>query len=71
LRPVGFVIITALAIGIGVLGILRPVVLVRWAKGAHPDLPEDNEGVLWLVRFIGMIQLAIGLRCLVIIVWSF
>lgn len=36
------------------LAILRPVVIVRWAKRAHPDLPEDDKRVLWIARLIGV-----------------
>jgi hypothetical protein len=54
-----------------VLAILRPVVIVRWAKRAHPDLVEDDERVLWIVRLIGVGLLAIGGFILMIIVRSF
>lgn len=51
-----------------VFAILRPVVIVRWAKRAHPDLPEDDERVLWIARFIGVVLLGIGGFILMIIV---
>ena len=54
-----------------VLAILRPVVIVRWAKRAHPDLVEDDERVLWIARLIGVGLLGIGGFILMIIVRSF
>ena len=42
------VLIPVLMVAGAVLAILRPVVIVRWAKRAHPDLPEDDERVLWI-----------------------
>lgn len=61
MAPVGFVIGIALLVCVGVLGILRPVVLVRWAKGAHPEIPEDDAAVLWFVRFTCLWGVVIGL----------
>ena len=54
-----------------VFAILRPVVVVRWAKRAHPDLPEDDERILWIARLIGVGLLGIGGFILMIIVRSF
>lgn len=55
----------------GVLAILRPVVIVRWAKRAHPDLPEDDERALWIARLVGVGLLGIGGFILMVIVRSF
>lgn len=53
-----------------VFAIVRPVVIVRWAKLAHPDLPEDDERVLWIARLIGLGLLGVGGFILMIIVHS-
>jgi hypothetical protein len=53
-----------------VLAILRPVAIVRWAKRAHPDLPEDDETVLRIARLVGVGALGVAVFFLVIIVRS-
>jgi hypothetical protein len=65
------VVLAALVLGVAVLAILRPVVIVRWAKRAHPDLPEDDETILWIARLVGVGGLGVGLFFLVIVVRSF
>jgi hypothetical protein len=65
------VVLAALVLGVAALAILRPVVIVRWAKRAHPDLPEDDETILWIARLLGVGGLGVGLFFLVIIVRSF
>jgi hypothetical protein len=71
LRHLTDVVLAASVLGGAVLAILRPVVIVRWAKRAHPDLPEDDERVLWIARLIGVGLLGIGGFILMIIVRSF
>jgi hypothetical protein len=46
------------------------VVAARWAKRAYPDIPEDDEKVLWIARLAGVGGLGVALF-LVIIVLSF
>lgn len=71
LGQIADVVFPILMVGGAVLAILRPVVIVRWAKRAHPDLPEDDERVLWIARLIGVGLLGIGGFILMIIVRSF
>ena len=71
LRQIADAIFPVLMLVGAVLAILRPVVIVRWAKRAHPDLPEDDERVLWIARLIGVGILGIGGFILMIIVRSF
>jgi uncharacterized membrane protein len=38
---------------VGLLSLLRPAIIIRWAKHSYPDLsPEDRRGLL-IVRVIG------------------
>ena len=53
-----------------VVAILRPVVVVRWATRAHPDLPDDDGRLLWIARLIGAGLLGVGGFILMIIVRS-
>ena len=61
----------ALALGLALLAILRPVVIVRWAQRAHPDLSEQNSQALWTTRFIGVSGLGVAIFYLLIIIRSF
>jgi hypothetical protein len=47
------------------------VVIVRWAKRAHPDLPEDDGTILWIARLVGIGGLGVALFFVMIIVRSF
>ena len=60
-----------LLLGGAVLAIVRPVVIVHWAKRAHPELPEDDETILWIARLIGVGILGIAVFFLVIVIRSF
>jgi hypothetical protein len=71
LRHLTDVVLAALVLGVAVLAIFRPVVIVRWAKRAHPDLPEDDGTILWIARLVGVGGLGVGLFFLMIIVRSF
>jgi hypothetical protein len=71
LRHLTDVVIAALVLGVAVLAILRPVVIVRWAKRAHPDLREEDRKVLWIARLIGVGGLGVAVFFLVIIIRSF
>jgi hypothetical protein len=44
--------------------IVRPVIIMRWAKRAHSQLAEDDETVLWITRLIG-----VGGLCIVAFFW--
>jgi hypothetical protein len=70
LRHLTDIVFAALLISVAVLAILRPVAIVRWAKRAHPDLPEDDETVLRIARLVGVGALGVAVFFLVIIVRS-
>ena len=70
MRQLADIVLPAFVLGVAVVAILRPVVIVRWAKRAHPDLPEDDETVLWIARLIGVGGLVLGLFLLMIIARS-
>ena len=65
------VFLVALLVGFPAFAILRPDVLVRWAKRAHPELSEDDPTVLWLARLVGVGGLGVAVFCVVMIVRSF
>ncbi len=71
MRHLTDVVLAAVVLGGAVLAIFRPVVIVRWAKRAHPDLPEDDETILWIARLMGVGGLGVALFLLVIVVRSF
>jgi hypothetical protein len=71
LRHLTDVVFAALVLGVAVLAIFRPVVIVRWAKRAHPDLPEDDETILRITRLIGVAGLGVALFFLLIMIRSF
>jgi hypothetical protein len=51
----------------------RPVchlVVVQWAKRAHPDLREDDQTVLRIARLVGVGALGVAVFFLVLIVRS-
>ena len=70
MRHLTDVVIAALVLGIAALAILRPVVIVRWAKRAHPDIPEDDRTILWIARLVGIGGFGIALFFVLIIVRS-
>ena len=71
MRHLADVVLAALVLGVALLAILRPVVIVRWAKRAYPDLPEDDDMVLWIARLVGVGGLGVALFFMVIVVRSF
>ncbi len=71
MRHLTDVVFAASLIGVAALAILRPVVIVRSAKRAYPDLPEDDETILWIARLTGVGGLGVALFLLAIIVRSF
>jgi len=44
---------TALLVG-ALTALVRPVVIVRWAKRAHSQLREDDNAALWTARPMGI-----------------
>jgi hypothetical protein len=70
LRHLTDIVFAAFLNSVAVLAILRPVVVVRWAKRAHPDLRENDQTVLRIARFVGVGALGVAVFFLVIIVRS-
>lgn len=60
-----------LMLGGAILAIFHPVVIVRWAKGTHPDLSEDDDTNLWIARLVGVGLLGFAVFFLVLIDRSF
>ncbi len=51
-------------LSVAITGIIRPVIIVRWAKRAHSQLAEDDKFVLWFTRLI-----CVGGLCIVAFFW--
>ena len=47
-----------------IIGIARPAVIIRWAQRAYPQLEEDDQFVLSLARFIGIVG-----SCVMLFYW--
>ena len=71
MRHLTDIVFAALVLGVAALAILRPVVILRWAKRAHPDIPEDDRTILWIARLVGIGGLGVALFFVLIIVRSF
>jgi hypothetical protein len=71
LRQLADIFFASVLLGYSVLAILRPVVILRWAKRAHPELPEDDETMWWIPRLIGVVGVGVAGFFLVMIVRSF
>ncbi len=57
--------------GFAISGILRPVIILRWAKRAHPELAEDNQAALWTARLVGFVGFGVTVFYFIIIIRSF
>jgi hypothetical protein len=58
---------------VAVVAIVRPVVIVRWAKRAkraHPELSEDDESALWIARLVGIEGLGVTAFFWIIVIRS-
>jgi len=51
--------------------IIRPAVVVGWAKRAHPQLDEDDQAALWVAKLVGIGGLGVALFISLIIFRSF
>jgi len=71
LRHLADLLFAALMLGVAILAVLRPVVIVRWAKRAHPEILEGDLRILWITRLIGMVGLGLAVLLSVIIIRSF
>jgi len=54
MRHVADVLFATVLLTVAVIAIVRPVVIVRWARRAHPQLEEDDQSVLWIARLVGI-----------------
>jgi hypothetical protein len=68
LRHLTGIVFATFLISVAVIAIFRPVVIVRWAKRAHPDLRDDDQTVLRIARFVGVGALGVAVFFLFIIV---
>ena len=71
MRHLADVIFALLMFGAASIAVLRPVIILRWAKRAYPDLPEEDETILWIARVVGLGGLGVVGFFLLIIIRSF
>jgi len=60
LRHVADVAMALIWLGFATVGTLRPVEIARWVKQAHPNIDENDERLLSIIRFICVVGLAMG-----------
>ena len=65
------IFVAVLIWGVALFSYLRPVIIIGWAKRAHPDISEDDETVLRITRLIGFGILGVATFFSVIVVRSF
>jgi hypothetical protein len=53
-----------------IIGLVKPVAILKWAKQAHPGLREDDETALSFIRLICAGALLIGIYFAVLVVRS-
>ena len=70
MRHVLDVLFASAMMSVALLAIFRPVVVLRWAKRAHPALAEDDRAALLVARLVGVGGLGVALFFLVIILRS-
>jgi hypothetical protein len=63
-RHVADIIFGVAMLSVAITGIVRPDIIARWAKRAHPELVEDDKSILWITRLIGA-----GGLCVVAFFW--
>ena len=56
---------------VALTAIVRPVIIIRWAKRAHPQLAEDDKIVLRIARLIGVGGLCVAVFFWLVIIRSF
>ena len=54
--------------GLSTLCIVRPEVVIGWAKRAHPEYAGDGSEIVWVVKLIGGGGFFIGLYIVALIV---
>jgi hypothetical protein len=63
-RNIADILFGAMMSSFVVISIVRPVVVVRWAQRAHPQIEEDSQFLLSLTRFIGIVG-----SCVMLFYW--
>jgi hypothetical protein len=64
------VFFAAMLLTVAIIAIVRPIIVVRWAKRAHPALAEDDQAVLWTARLVGIGGLGVTTFFVVIVIRS-
>ena len=41
-------------LGITTMCVIRPAVMARWVKQAHPNVDKNDKTLLWFIRFIAV-----------------
>ena len=70
MRHIFDVFVGTVLLTVAVLAIVRPVVIVRWARRAHPELSEDDQAALWIARLVGIGGLGVTALFWIIIIRS-
>jgi len=71
IRHAADVIFGIAMLSVAIAAIVRPVIIVRWAKRAHSQLEEDDQIILWIARLIGVGGLCVAAFFWLIIIRSF
>jgi hypothetical protein len=61
LRLLAPIVVAILLLVVGILGIVRPQVVLGWAKQAHPEFAGDDSPLLLIIRFIGIMAVYIAI----------
>lgn len=71
LRHLAEVLFATMMFGFAILGIVRPDIVVRWVKEAHPKFAGDDAPLLFIVRLIGVGGVGVVVFFSLLIVRSF
>ena len=71
MRHLADVLFAMMMFGFAILGIVRPDVILRWVKQAHPEFAGDEAPLLLIIRLIGIGGFGVVLFFSVLIVRSF
>jgi hypothetical protein len=68
MRFLPIALIAVSVFGMSTLCLLRPAIVIGWAKGAHPKYKGDGTEIVWVVKLIGVGGFFIGLDIVAMIV---
>lgn len=71
LKNVADVMMTLFLLGTMVMCVFRPDLMALWFKQADPRFDENDQRLLWILRFIGVVGLGIGLVFSIVLIRSF